>query len=281
MFRGFYLALVFMALLFLTGCENPIQGVGLTMNPDGTFGVNVVLKGGQVIQFDHVTPGRMVALQKQYRIPSSMLRVSDGVVCDTRGRVLYDPRDGVDRARAVVLADTPEIHRALECPDCRTALTRSFAELQAVQARELNICEVADVRAIRSAITPTVEVKPSMRERVRNVVMFRSPHYVRTITNGGDTPVSRLMRWDCNQCQCPVNASVSTIPDTPVYVEPQLPPVVTTPPPNATAPPNVSELQPGFIPPPSATEKAVSSLEGRVGSLESDVKKILTLLEKK
>ncbi len=127
----------FVALVSQTGCESPIAGVSLGLNPDGTFGVGVQLKNGQLIQFDNVTPGQLVALQKKYRISERMI---------TRH---YATTRAVDACN----------------------YGRGFEPIAAVQTRELARCggEARFVtRAVSAPIVEVVDVSPSLARRFRN-----------------------------------------------------------------------------------------------------------------
>lgn len=156
---------LFLSCLFvvLCGCENPIQGVGLTMNPDGTFGVSVQLKGGQVLKFDNVTPGQLATLQKRYRISERQIYYVNA-----------------DAGRAVD-----------PCGNPRALLLDSFAPIQAVQTRELALCEVRDLstRPNKSAIQRFRDVftpKSSCScEITTPPVVFTPTPTVPTTTGGG------------------------------------------------------------------------------------------------
>ncbi len=218
---------LFLSCLFvlLCGCENPIQGVTVGASPLGGFNVTVNLKGGGVMVFDNVQLDQLATMQKKYRISPNQVRWVGG-------------------ARALMRDVSPcgDLSRAISAPS--SALT--------IRDTRGTVLYDGGVDLVRGINSPNeIIVKPSLRERFRNVAMLRSPHYVRTINNGGATPVSRAL------ANCTVLEDFTPGPAEPPSVNP----------PHAENPagPGTNEA-----PPPSGEFKGPKSLdlESRVSKLE-------------
>ncbi len=159
-------------------CEgNPISSVGVTANPDGTFGVNATLKNGQVLRYARVSQQWIDTMQARY----------------PNVRAVYYDAPRYVESRSV-------------CPDARAALIASFAEIQAVQNRELAIVEV-------------VQLKPSLARRTRNffagrpILSFKGERQCQC----GATPASPLIDFTPGPVELPPAANPPSTNDDPVF----------------------------------------------------------------
>lgn len=219
--EGFKLrfSLVGLSLILLCGCASPINSVGLTANPDGTFGVNVGITGGKHLVWHNVPAESVRALQVRYpsvRLltrdidPCSATRALDGASANLTGdarevarainRAIHEDRE-VSRES---LKDLNRLHR-MTSPSMKANIARFFrgengccAEpispvtsppiVEVVTNPPVNLPDIGDTGLPPSGIIPP----PAADKAVTNALVKRV-EILETRVNGIDTKLDLII----------------------------------------------------------------------------------------